>query len=218
MAGEIHYVAGQLGQASPSGRLDPPRLMALDEIVQTCPVPLPVWLADSGGKGIQLIPVAHGEAQLRTRWHQDGAQVVPDTCGVKIWLPGISDPATLMMASQLCGQACLRERGQGHHSRHDVMTPNMIRQLPAGYALIIRGHYSPVIALLGVAWKDHAYKRARRRGTSIAALTPAPSTRQGPAGPPAPAPRPAWPELPLPPGQTSGDTSVRTARDNYPWN
>jgi TraM recognition site of TraD and TraG len=52
--------------------------MALDEIVQTCPVP--VWLADSGGKGIQLIPVAHGEAQLRTRWRQDGAQVVLDTC------------------------------------------------------------------------------------------------------------------------------------------
>ena len=55
--------------------------MALDEITQTCPVPLPTWLADSGGKGIQIIPVAHGEAQLRTRWGKDGAQVVLDTCG-----------------------------------------------------------------------------------------------------------------------------------------
>ena len=102
----------------------------LDEIVQTCPVPLPTWLADSGGKGIQLIPVAHGEAQLRTRWQQDGAQVVLDTCGVKVCLPGISDTATLKMASDLCGQAALRERGQDHHTRHDVMTPDMIRQLP----------------------------------------------------------------------------------------
>ena len=93
MAGEIHHVAAQLGQASPGGRLDPPLLMALDEIVQTCPVPLPTWLADSGGKGIQLIPVAHGEAQLRSRWQHDGAQVVLDTCGVKVWLPGISDTA-----------------------------------------------------------------------------------------------------------------------------
>ena len=105
MAGEIHYVAAQIGQASPGGRLDPPLLMALDEIVQTCPVPLPTWLADSGGKGIQLIPVAHGEAQLRTRWGTDGAQVVLDTCGVKVWLPGITDTATLKMASDLCGQA-----------------------------------------------------------------------------------------------------------------
>jgi type IV secretory pathway TraG/TraD family ATPase VirD4 len=58
MASEVHHVAAQLGQAAPGGRLDPPLLMALDEIVQTCPVPLPTWLADSGGKGIQLIPAA----------------------------------------------------------------------------------------------------------------------------------------------------------------
>ena len=114
MASEIHYVAAQLGQASPGGRLDPPLLMALDEIVQTCPVPLPTWLADSGGKGIQLIPVAHGEAQLRTRWGKDGAQVVLDTCGVKVWLPGITDTATLKMASELCGQAAFTERIRVH--------------------------------------------------------------------------------------------------------
>ena len=128
----------------PGGRLDPPLLMALDEIVQTCPVPLPAWLADSGGKGIQLIPVAHGEAQLRTRWGKDGAQVVLDTCGVKVWLPGITDTATLKMASELCGQAAFTERdprprprrGRDEHRRiwHDVMTPDMIRQLPAGHA------------------------------------------------------------------------------------
>ena len=157
MAGEIHHVAAQVGQASPGGRLDPPLLMALDEIVQTCPVPLPTWLADSGGKGIQLIPVAHGEAQLRTRWQHNGAQVVLDTCGVKVWLPGISDTSTLKMASDLCGQAALSEHGQDHHTRHDVMTPDMIRQLPAGHALIMRGGHAPVIARLGAAWKDRVY-------------------------------------------------------------
>ena len=133
--------------------------MALDEIVQTCPVPLPAWLADSGGKGIQLIPVAHGEAQLRTRWGKDGAQVVLDTCGVKVWLPGITDTATLKMASELCGQAAFTERirfrgrdgDREEHRRiwHDVMTPDMIRQLPAGHALVIRGSHTPVIARLG---------------------------------------------------------------------
>ena len=51
------------------------------------------------------------------------------------------------------------------------MTPDMIRQLPAGYALIVRGGYAPVIARLGAAWKDRAYKTARRRaGTAIAAI------------------------------------------------
>jgi type IV secretion system protein VirD4 len=183
MAGEIHYAAAQAGQAMAGGRLDPPLLMALDEIVQTCPVPLPAWLADSGGKGIQLIPVAHGEAQLRTRWGKDGAQVVLDTCGVKVWLPGITDTATLKMASELCGQAAFTERirfrsrdGEREEHRriwHDVMTPDMIRQLPAGHALIIRGSHTPVIARLSAAWKDPAYRRAHRRGVAVARLTPA---------------------------------------------
>jgi type IV secretory pathway TraG/TraD family ATPase VirD4 len=183
MAGEIHYIAAQAGQAMRGGRLDPPLLMALDEIVQTCPVPLPAWLADSGGKGIQLIPVAHGEAQLRTRWGKDGAQVVLDTCGVKVWLPGITDTATLKMASELCGQAAFTERirfrgrdgGREEQRRiwHDVMTPDMIRQLPAGHALVIRSSHAPVIARLAAAWKDPAYRRARRRGVAVARLIPA---------------------------------------------
>jgi hypothetical protein len=54
------------------------------------------------------------------------------------------------------------------------MTPDMIRQLPAGHALIIRGGYAPVIARLGAAWKDPLYKAARRRGAAIARLAPEP--------------------------------------------
>jgi type IV secretion system protein VirD4 len=202
MAGEVHHVAAQAGQAMPGGRLDPPLLMALDEIVQTCPVPLPAWLADSGGKGIQLIPVAHGEAQLRTRWGKDGAQVVLDTCGVKAWLPGMTDTATLKMASELCGQAAFTERvrvrgGRDEHRRiwHDVMTPDMVRQLPARHALVIRGSHAPVIARLGAAWKDPAYKAARRAGAVIAQVAPVtePATQPGPATPTRPeSPRWLW--------------------------
>jgi type IV secretory pathway TraG/TraD family ATPase VirD4 len=187
MAGEIHYIAAQVGQGMRGGRLDPPLLMALDEIVQTCPVPLPAWLADSGGKGIQLIPVAHGEAQLRTRWGKDGAQVVLDTCGVKVCLPGITDTTTLKMASELCGQAAFTERvrvrgGRDEHRRvwHDVMTPDMVRQLPAGHGLVIRGSHAPVIARLAVAWKDPAYKAARRARTASAPLATAPAPADDP--------------------------------------
>ena len=70
MATEIHYAAALIGQASPSGRLDPPLLMGLDEVTQICPVPLPTWLSDSGGKGIQVVAVVHGEAQLAGRWER----------------------------------------------------------------------------------------------------------------------------------------------------
>src|SRR6202167_3838449 len=164
MATEIHYVAAQIGQASPSGRLDPTLLMGLDEVTQICPVPLPSWLSDSGGKGIQVCAVVHGEAQLAERWGEHGRQVVLDTSSVKVFLPGITDVSTLQAASTLCGQASWKIRGQDHATRHDVATPDMIRQLPAGFALVIRGGCAPVIARLPRAWKNPAYRRARRLG------------------------------------------------------
>ncbi len=164
MATEIHYVAAQMGQASPSGRLDPPLLMGLDEVTQICPVPLPSWLSDTGGKGIQVVAVVHGEAQLTGRWGEHGRQVVLDTSSVKVFLPGITDITTLDAAAKLCGQASWKVRGQDHATRHDVATPDMIRQLPAGFALVIRGGCAPVIARLPRAWKNPAYRRARRLG------------------------------------------------------
>ncbi len=164
MATEIHYAAAQIGQASESHRLDPPLLMGLDEVTQICPVPLPSWLSDSGGKGIQICAVVHGEAQLTGRWGDHGRQVVLDTSSVKMFLPGITDVTTLDAAAKLCGQASWKIRGQDHATRHDVATPDMIRQLPAGFALVIRGGCAPVIARLPRAWKNPAYRRARRLG------------------------------------------------------
>jgi type IV secretion system protein VirD4 len=164
MATEMHYIAAQLGQARDAGRLDPPLLMGLDEVTQICPVPLPHWLSDSGGKGIQVCAVVHGEAQLAGRWGDYGRQVVLDTSSVKVFLPGITDTTTLQAASTLCGQASWKVRGQDHATRHDAATPDMIRQLPAGFALVIRGGCAPVVARLPRAWKNPAYRRARRFG------------------------------------------------------
>ena len=52
----------------------------------------------------------------------------------------------------------------------------MIRQLPAGFALVIRGGCAPVIARLPRAWRNRAYRRARRLGRTVtdpAELAPA---------------------------------------------
>ena len=84
LANEVRFTAELIGSKMPGGRLDPPLLMALDEIVQTCPVPLPSWLSDAGGKGIQILTVTHGIGQLRSRWQHNGAQVILDTCGTQI--------------------------------------------------------------------------------------------------------------------------------------
>jgi type IV secretion system protein VirD4 len=188
MASEVHHVAALIGQASPGGRLDPPLLMALDEVTQICPVPLPSWLSDSGGKGIQVAAVVHGEAQLAGRWDDHGRQVVMDTSSVKAFLPGITDTKTLEAASLLCGQASWKVHGQDHATRHDVATPDMIRQLPAGFALVIRGDCAPVIARLPRAWNNRAYRRTRRHAPDPALTIPndlAPESAT-PGYPPAP--------------------------------
>jgi type IV secretory pathway TraG/TraD family ATPase VirD4 len=174
LANEIHYTAALIGSQSDGGRLDPSLLMALDEVTQICPIPLPSWLADSGGKGIQIIAVCHGEAQLRSRWGSDGARVIFDTSGVKLYLPGITDPDTLSTASKLCGQTAYREHGEAEkYSRHDVMTIDMVSRLPKWRALALQGGHAPVIVKLGRAWKDPAYRLAKFQGRAIAVVTAA---------------------------------------------
>jgi hypothetical protein len=141
-------------------------------VTQVCPVPLPFWLSDSGGKGIQVVAVVHGEAQLAGRWGDHGRQVVMDTSSVKVFLPGITDTRTLQAASLLCGQAPWKVHGQDHVTLHDVAAPDMIRQLPAGHALVIRGDCAPVIARLPRAWDNRAYRRARRHQLALAPYVP----------------------------------------------
>ena len=107
--------------------------------------------------------------------------MVLDTSSVKVFLPGITDVTTLQAASTLCGQASWKVRWQDHATRHDVATPDMIRQLPAGFALVIRGGCAPVIARLPRAWKNPTYRRARRLGQAPwHALAELPATDEEP--------------------------------------
>jgi type IV secretion system protein VirD4 len=175
LTNEIHYTAGQVGSQTQSGRLVNPMLFALDEVTQICPVNLPGWLADSGGRGIQIIAVSHGLAQLRKRWGDDSAQIIMDTVGSQIVLPGIKDPKVLKDLSETCGTVSMRERGQAQYTQHPVMTPAMIRSLPAKHALVVRDNRNPVVCKVRQVWADRLYKRLR--GTPL----PPPADRRRPA-------------------------------------
>ena len=175
LAGEIHYQGVLLASMQPGGRLDPPLLMALDEATQICPCPIPTWLADSGGQGITIATVCHGEAQLAARWGEHGKQTILDTSGVKVYMPGITATSTLETASRLAGDTAYTERGQEHFTRHPILTEAMIRQMPAGYALVLRGGLSPVICRVPVAWRNWRYLLARLRGRDIATVQAAPT-------------------------------------------
>lgn len=155
LTGEAHYEAGLAASFSPSGRLPRPMLYGLDEVAQIVPIAaLPSWMADSGGKGIQIIAVGHGEAQFRHRWGQHGARQIFDCAGALAIMPGIKDPGTLQTLSQACGSVQMRHYGSQNYTPAAVMDEAMIRQLPDGHALLLRGNLSPVIIRASSVWAD----------------------------------------------------------------
>ncbi|MGH3238103.1 MAG: type IV secretory system conjugative DNA transfer family protein, partial [Streptosporangiaceae bacterium] len=153
LASWVHYEAGQAGSKGPHKRLDPPLLMALDEVTQVCPVDLPVMLSDSAGKGVLITAVCHSMSQLEQRWGKHGAATVWATCGTKVLLGAISDPETLEHASLLCGTT-------GEDSQR-VVPPELLRMLPDWRALVIRMNLSPVVVKVRPAWRRLGYRLGR---------------------------------------------------------
>ena len=160
-------------------------LMALDEVTQICPVPLPLWMADSAGKGILITAICHGLAQLEGRWDSTGARAIWDTAGVKVILGGVTDTDTLEGLSMLCGEIDLRVRSRtvddyGRQARTwtyqpaRVLPPELLRTLPDWRALVIRGNLSPVIIRLRMAWRRLDYQlRPPHRARAAAVAIPA---------------------------------------------
>ena len=213
----VHARAAFVGSLQPHGRLDPPMLMALDEVTQICPVPLPLWMADSAGKGILIVAVCHGLAQLEARWDSAGARAIWDTAGIKVILGGVTDPDTLDRLSRLCGEIALRTHSRtrdedGRRARTvtyqpvRVLPPELLRTLPEWRALVVRGNLSPVVVRLRMAWRRHDYRHARR--ASGTALPRRAADRQEPHGDrrrtgPPPRERIPWPPRTCSPGATT---------------
>ena len=167
LASWVHYEAGLAGSMRRHKRLDPPLLMALDEVTQVCPVDLPVMLSDSAGKGVLIEAVCHSKSQLEQRWGKHGADTVWACSGTKILLGAISDPDTLDAASKLCGTVTTDD------GKEPVIPPELLRMLPDWRALIIRMNLSPVVVKVRPAWRRLACRLGRH---------PLPVPRLHPAG------------------------------------
>jgi type IV secretion system protein VirD4 len=175
---EIHHTARQVAATMPGGRLTPVALYALDELCQVAPIPAASWAADAGGRGVQMIIVAHGQAQLEGRYGRAGMRAILDCASVKVTYGGISDADTLAMLEKIAGSVAIREHGHDSHARHPICSVEMIRELPDGYALMVSGNSAPVIVRPPMAWKDRHYRWLRRHGLDVATLKPAPLPRE----------------------------------------
>jgi type IV secretion system protein VirD4 len=184
LASYVHFEAGLAGSWTAPGRLDPPLLMAMDEVAQVCPVDLPSMLADSAGKGIVFVTVAHSLAKLEERWGKEGAANIWAISGVKMLLRGITESATLEDVSRVCGTL-----GDDDDDRTRIVPPEVLRRLPKHSALVINMDLSPAIVRVSRAWKRRSVRRLAPQVLVIPGVQAMPEPEM--AGWPEPEPEPA---------------------------
>ncbi|WP_424446647.1 type IV secretory system conjugative DNA transfer family protein [Microbacterium sp. CH-015] len=167
----------KIAATSPGTRLDPPMLLALDEIGNLAPLPsLPTLMAEGGGTGITTLPVLQSLAQAREKWGENNANALWDASIVKIILGGASNSRDLQDLSSLIGERdeitdSVTIGEQGHRSaqrsirRVPVMPPDVIRTLPFGTGVVMLRTARPIITDLR-AWPartDAAQLKTDRR-------------------------------------------------------
>lgn len=175
---DLVETARRLAARSPGARLDPPVLLALDEIGNLAPLPsLPVLMAEGGGTGLTVMPVLQSMAQARERWGENAATAIWDASIAKIVLGGASGSRDLQDLSTLIGDrdettdsVTIGERGlrsnQRSTRRVPIMPPDVIRTLPYGTALVLLRSAPPIVTRMRewTARPDAAELRAQRAG------------------------------------------------------
>jgi type IV secretion system protein VirD4 len=154
---DLVETARHLAAASPGARLDPPVLLALDEIGNLAPLPsLPTLMAEGGGTGLTTMPVLQSLAQARDKWGENAANAIWDASIVKVILGGSSSSKDLADFSSLIGERdeftdthIRGERGsrsiQRAVRRVAIMPPQAIRMLPFGISLVLLRAAPPII-------------------------------------------------------------------------
>lgn len=157
---DLTETARHLAASSPGSRLDPPLLLALDEIGNLAPLPsLPVLMAEGGGTGITTMPVLQSLSQARAKWGEHPASTIWDASIAKVILGGASASKDLQELSVLIGERddpndtiTINENGarsiQRSTRRRHVMPPEQIRMLPFGTGLILLRAAPPIVTTL----------------------------------------------------------------------
>lgn len=180
---DITETARSLAARSPGARLDPPLLLALDEIANLTPLPsLPQLMAEGGGSGITTLAVLQSLAQARNRWGEHAADAIWDAATVKLVLGGLAKYRDLDDVSRLLGEIdeLTETRSQGRAGDRStstsvrtvpVMPPSVLRTLPFGTGVLLLRHTRPVVIDLA-AWtarRDAAALRTDQKAVEAAA-------------------------------------------------
>ncbi|GAA1487404.1 type IV secretory system conjugative DNA transfer family protein [Brachybacterium sacelli] len=154
---DLIETARRIAARSPGARLDPPLLLALDEIGNLAPLPsLPALMAEGGGTGITTLPVLQSLAQAREKWSDNAAGAIWDASIVKIILGGASNSRDLQDLSTLIGErdeytdsVTLGDHGTRSNQRSvrrvPILPPDRIRTLPFGTGVTLLRSAPPIV-------------------------------------------------------------------------
>lgn len=186
---DLVETARRMAARSPGARLDPPLLLALDEIGNLAPLPsLPTLMAEGGGTGITTMPVLQSLAQARDKWSENQAGAIWDASIVKIILGGASNSRDLQDLATLIGERdeytdsiTLGDHGTRSNQRSirrvPILPPDRIRTLPFGTGVILLRSTPPIITDL-YPWpkRSNATQLTRDRASIETLLQRPPST------------------------------------------
>mgnify|MGYP001062778198 CR=1 FL=1 len=154
---DLIETARHLAARSPGARLDPPLLLALDEIANLSPLPsLPTLMAEGGGTGITTMPVLQSLAQARDKWNEHQAGAIWDAAIVKIILGGASGSRDLQDLAALIGDRdettdsiTIGDHGTRSNQRSirrvPILPPDKIRRLPFGTGIVLLRSAPPIV-------------------------------------------------------------------------
>lgn len=157
---DLIETARKLAARSPGARLDPPLLLALDEIGNLSPIPsLPTLMAEGGGTGITTIPVLQSLAQAREKWGENNAHAIWDASIVKVILGGASNSRDLQDLTTLIGDRdestdSVTIDAHGGQSRQrsirraPILPPDVLRTLPFGTGIVLLRTTRPIVTRL----------------------------------------------------------------------
>ncbi len=143
----------------PRGRLVPELGLFLDELANVVPIEeLPSVASQGAGRGVIIMSIVQDLSQLRARYGPDKSNSIINNHGAKMVLPGISDPETTELVAKLVGReqytdvSVSQNDGKTNKTfavRQDQMaTPDALRQLQAGTAIVLYRGMSPTIVRL----------------------------------------------------------------------
>lgn len=154
---DLIETARRMAARMPGARLDPPLLLALDEIGNLAPLPsLPTLMAEGGGTGITTLPVLQSLAQARHKWSEDQAAAIWDASITKIVLGGASNSHDLQDITTLIGErddftdsVTLGDYGSRSNQRSirrvPILPPDRIRTLPFGTGIVLLRSTPPIV-------------------------------------------------------------------------